>query len=208
MIDKQTSTFVNKIDKPKDGERSVVAKISTIIPDRDGDVVLPRGMDAKDFKKNPVVLLSHNMQTLPIGKVVKLERDTNGVTAKVQFADRPESLPPDQEWLPDTVFELFKQKILRAFSIGFMVKDMRQADEKDVKRFGDGTRTVITEWSLHELSVVSVPANQEALAVAVSKGVLQGDSGVCKYLHVEAKKAEPLVIEPKPLVLPDPFVIE
>ena len=41
-------------------ERSVIATISTLAVDRDGEVVLPEGMDNTHFKLNPVVTFGHN----------------------------------------------------------------------------------------------------------------------------------------------------
>lgn len=184
MEERRTSTFTTELKAASDGARTVTARISTIAPDRDGDVVLPRGMDAKNFKKNPVVLFAHDSWSLPVGKVKKLTRDTASISAEVEFAERPDSLPPEQEWLPDTIFDLFKQKILRAFSIGFSVKDAVRPEPKDLARFGDAVKFVIKEWELLELSVVPVPANQEALATAVSKGIDCG--GLVDYWGVKA----------------------
>ena len=50
-----------------------------------------------------------------------------------------------------------------------MPLDMRDATDKDQKRYGDDARRVITSWNLMEFSVVPVPANQDALALEVSK---------------------------------------
>jgi HK97 family phage prohead protease len=173
--------------------RTIVATISTPVVDRDGDVVLPSGLDAKAFKKNPVVLFGHDNWSMPIGKVTRLRNPRSGVEATIKLADRPESHPPTEEWVPDTILELFDQGILNAFSIGFIVKDggWREATTRDVRQFGDNVRRVITNWELLELSVVPVPANQEALAMAVSKGICDADSWVCRHLEVD--KPEPLV---------------
>jgi hypothetical protein len=92
----------------------------------------------------------------------------------MRFAERPETHPQAAEWLPDTVRALMQQGVLSAFSVGFRVPSdgIRQASERDIERFGPKTRTVITRWELLEFSVVSVPANQEALATAVAKGLV------------------------------------
>jgi len=162
--------------KAEPGERTVVAQISTTAVDRDGDVMLPSGVDMTDFKRNPVVLFGHDAGRIPIGKAEGMRRHRNALEAKVRFADRPDSLPESQEWPPDTVFSLFQQGVLRAFSVGFTIDNSREADQKDAELFGEGVRRVITNWKLLEFSVVPIPANQDALAVAVSKGILRGDS--------------------------------
>lgn len=155
----------------EDDDSHVTARISTTSPDREGDVVLPSGLNAQAFNRNPVVLLQHD-KNQPIGKATSLRTTRNGVVATMQFAKRPPTHPDSAEWMPDTVKSLMQQGVLSAFSIGFRVPSggVRAATEKDIDRFGDGTRQVITEWELLEFSVVSIPANADALAIAVRKG--------------------------------------
>ena len=185
----------------KQGERAVIARITTTTVDRDHDVVLPAGVELRDFRKNPVVLYGHGEQTYPIGSVPPggIEKNADGLTAKVVFAERPADLPPEVEWPADTVLDLFKQGVLRAFSIGFTVQSWRDANEKDKRKYGDGVERVIEKWTLLEFSVVTVPANQDALAIAVSKG-LDWDSWTVRALRVGD---EPLRM-PAPIVVVDP----
>ena len=165
--------------KVEPGGRQILARISTTAVDREGDVMLPSGLDMKDFMKNPVVMYEHAAwpvdakEKLPVGTVPKggIKKDSDGVTALVDVTARPPSLPPEQEWWPDTILDLLKMKALRGFSVGFIIKDARQATEKDLKKFGDGVRRVITNWSMFEFSVCAIPMNQECLAEAVSKGI-------------------------------------
>ena len=149
--------------------RTVTAKISTTSIDRDGEVLLPSGIDLKDFRKNPVVLLNHDQGGLPVGRALSVKRQSDGIIAEVQFAERPAGHPSSVEWIPDTVFNLFQQGILKAFSVGFIPLEMREPTDKDIKKFGDDVRNVITKWSLLEFSVVNVPANQDALVMQVAK---------------------------------------
>lgn len=167
---KQTKAFSADVTV-RDGEREVSAYISTAAVDRDGEVLVPQGMNSKDFEKNPVVFLGHTYYTLPVGQVVSLKRDDKGIMAKVKFATRPESHPYDQEWMPDTLLALFQQKVLRGFSVGFLPKESRPATDRDVEVYGAGCRRVISKWTLLELSVAPLPCNQEAVALAVSKGM-------------------------------------
>lgn len=159
--------------KALDDGSDVTARISVAVPDREGDVVLPSGLEATSFKRNPVVLLQHD-QSRPIGRAVSLRTTSNAVVATMKFAERPDTHPDAAEWMPDTVRSLMKQGVLSAFSVGFRVPrdGFRDATDKDMERFGAGTRRVITRWELLEFSVVSVPANAEALATAVSKGLV------------------------------------
>jgi hypothetical protein len=45
-----------------------VATITTDSVDRDGEVVVPAGMNSKDYERNPVLLYEHDVLK-PIGKV-------------------------------------------------------------------------------------------------------------------------------------------
>jgi HK97 family phage prohead protease len=159
-IDKETKAL-----KP----RTVMARISTTSIDRDGEVLLPSGIDLKDFRKNPVVLLNHDQGGLPVGRAVSVKRSSDGIIAEVQFAERPAGHPSSVEWIPDTVFNLFQQGILKAFSVGFIPLEMREPSDKDYKKFGDDVRNIVSKWSLLEFSVVNVPANQDALVMQVAK---------------------------------------
>jgi phage head maturation protease len=109
-----------------------------------------------------------------------------------------------QEWPADTILSLFQQKVLNAFSVGFTVTDAREATKRDRARFGDGVRQVITDWKLVEFSVVPVPSNQDALAMAVSKGHVKAGSWTHDELELAAIVDEaPMFVMDTPL----PFII-
>ena len=179
-----TRAFSSSVDVKAKEPRTIVARISTTSVDREGDVVLPSGLKLTDYKKNPVVLLNHDNGSLPIGRALSVKRTSDAVIAKVQFAERPPEHPITAEWIPDTILSLFKQKILRAFSVGFMPTDMRDATDKDRKKYGDTARRIITQWDLMEFSVVPVPANQDALAVEVAKS----SSWLTSAWHLKANR--------------------
>jgi HK97 family phage prohead protease len=153
--------------------RTALARISTTSVDRDGDVLLPSGLQAEEYRRNPVVLMQHDPDRV-LGRASNLRTTSNAVLAQVQFAERPDSLPTNLEWPPDTVLSLLQQGVLNGFSVGFSIPPggRRDATAKDVERFGDNVRSVVTRWNLLEFSVVSIPANQDALLVAVSKGLV------------------------------------
>jgi phage head maturation protease len=155
------------------GPRDIVAKISTTAVDREGDVIEPAGVDLKDYWKNPTVLLQHDGQSRPIGVVKRgdIQRQSDGLVARFSMLERAPSLPSNLEWPPDTILDLFKMGAPLAFSVGFRVKDggIRAATKSDRKKYGRDVQRVVTAWELMEFSVVSIPANQDALLVAVGK---------------------------------------
>lgn len=154
-----------------DGERAIVVTLSTPIADRDGESLLPMGMNSKNFEQNPVFCYFHDYKKLPVGKVAALTRDSNKIVGKVIFADRPETHPPGLEWIPDTLFSLYQQGIMKAVSVGLEPYEVRPPTPLDKKQFGDGCRTVVSKWHLTELSACTIGVNPEALAIAVSKGI-------------------------------------
>ena len=180
-----SKTFSSDV-KTLEDERMVVAKISTTDVDRDGDVMMPSGIDLSNFRENPVVLFGHDSSQLPVAKAVRITTEANSVTAEVKFAERPPEHPDAAEWNPDTMLSMFKQGILRAFSVGFIIPEggARLATKKDRGRF-PGVRRVISKWQLLEFSVVPIPSNPGALATAVSKGILSDESWAFNQLDFD-----------------------
>ena len=62
--------YRSQIEVKSDVKRHVLAAVSTDAIDRDGEVVVPRGIDKTHFQKNPVVLWAHDYRTMPIGKAL------------------------------------------------------------------------------------------------------------------------------------------
>lgn len=170
-MDKILKAFTASVSIGDGDERTVTAKISTAAVDRDGEVLIPQGCNSKDYEKNPVVMLGHDYYKLPIGKCLAIRRKDDSIEAKIQFAKRPEDHPAEKEWEPDTIFSLFKDGVMNAFSVGFVPIEQRPANTKDKGMFGDACQRVYSKWSLLEVSAVPIPANQEAVAMAVSKGL-------------------------------------
>ena len=134
------------------------------------------------FRANPVAFLDHAWQRehpewpLPIGKVSSIKVNARDIVAKVQFAQRPKSHPATSEWMPDLLLSLYREGIMRGWSIGFIPILARSATQADREKYGDGCCRVILRWLMLELSAVALPANQEALTVAVAKGVLKASA--------------------------------
>lgn len=118
---------------------------STNDKDRQGDVV-PAGVwksGMANYLKNPIILAYHN-HTMPIGKMVDYKADEHGLWIKAQIPSEV-----------GDIYKLIKKGILSAFSIGFRVKDAEYEQASET--------FMIKDLELHEISVVSVPANQNTL---------------------------------------------
>lgn len=148
-----TKTFEIKVlEQRKDGGRIL---ISTGGQDRDNDRVKPRGGRFDNYVKNPVVQWGHNYRDpwATIGKTNVLEVGDNGVTA--DFTLRPAANESDPQ---NIVNLLWDGGWIRTASIGFMPK---AANPNDLGGLD------FDEWELLEWSLVPIPANQDALRLAV-----------------------------------------
>jgi len=131
------------------------AIMSTAVVDRHGEIVY-QNFDLKSFKKNPVLLDSHNYDSIEniIGRVKNPTSKTGALEGDLQFARmNPRGVLAEN---------LVEGGFASAVSIGFIPMEF---DEK-----GN-----ITKSELLELSVVSVPANPEAL-IGDKKGL--GTKGI------------------------------
>ena len=153
MVDKEKILYFNSkftakaLPKDDDEDQSIMIEgyASTNDKDRHGDVV-PTGVWEKglaDYLKNPVILAYHN-HTMPVGKMVEHRVDEKGLWIKAKISDAA-----------GDVYKLIKKGILSAFSIGFRIKDAEYNTAAEV--------FLVKDLELHEISVVSVPANQNTL---------------------------------------------
>ena len=118
---------------------------STTDIDRSGDVV-PKSVWEKgiqNYLKNPIILAQHDYDD-PIGRMVDYKIDDKGLWIKARISAAA-----------DECFNLIKDKVLTAFSIGFKIIDAEYNSAAEV--------FLIKELELVEISVVSVPCNQNTL---------------------------------------------
>jgi HK97 family phage prohead protease len=143
-----------------DKDMTITHYISTVTPDRFGDIVNPFGMDAENFRKNPIVLFghSHNSRGNVIGKNIALFPDDFGVKAITKFADTPAG---------KDLYILNKEGYLNAWSIGFIPKKTKT--QSTTINNQPGTYNIIDEWELLEYSSVAIPANPDALNLMVKE---------------------------------------
>ena len=139
-----TSTF--KSHSNDDGSVMIRGMASTADFDRAGDAISAEAWTKgglKNFEKNPIILFNHDYDR-PIGRATGLKVTENGLELEARISKSA----------PANVCELVKEGILGAFSVGFRVKDADYLSETDGLKIKDA--------ELFEVSVVSVPCNQEA----------------------------------------------
>ena len=131
-----------------DGRLYITGYANTVTKDRAKEIVVAqawnKGMD--NYKKNPVLLFQHD-QNKPIGTVTRLEIDSNGLKIEAAVSTAAEKLYGTQT--------LIKDGALKAFSVCFVPKDGKIDKKTDT--------TYITDLELLEISIVSIPANQDSL---------------------------------------------
>jgi HK97 family phage major capsid protein/HK97 family phage prohead protease len=138
---------------------------STDAVDRMGDVIDQNGWKLADFRKNPIALWMHNHEA-PIGVWENIKVEAGKLVAKLKLAALGTNATADM------VRALIEQRILRAVSVGFLPIEYEPI--KDAKGQSTGGYR-FTKVDLLEISVVSVPAQPEALALAQAKGMSATD---------------------------------
>jgi len=147
-------------------KREFTAIISNESLDRDKECILATGLSLKEYKKNGVILAFHDTH-MPIGKALDVKRVGNDIIMKGKLATGVAKA--------DEVWQLIKQGCLKACSIGFSISEARHPTREDMKNWGKDIYRVISKSILLEVSIVSVPANQQALISS------------CKELNIDPK---------------------
>ena len=151
----QCSVVPIPADETKSGRARFVA--STSKPDRYGDVIDQRGWSLAAYKRNPVILLNHNANSLPIGR------------GSVDVVDG--SLQVDIEFdMGDPIGSEVARKTeagyMSAVSVGFNPIESTprsQLPKEDPAHASKGM--YFSRAELLEVSVVTIPANGDAVSI-------------------------------------------
>jgi len=142
------SSFETKALKKGSKSIKIAGYANTTAKDRSGDIVTAeawaKGID--NYRRNPVLLYQHK-HDCPIGRVENIRVDKKGIFVEGMVSEAAEK--------NHGVQTLIKDGALKSFSVGFRVKDGKYNREDD--------SMMITEVELLEISVVSVPCNQDSL---------------------------------------------
>jgi len=146
-------------------ESRVIERVTTTeLPDRYGDIVRAKGIDNANYRKNAVVLFSHNHGDFPVGKSIKewIDKSINGWRSwDLYFNDEV-----DPTGKSDLTFRMVDSGAMPGGSIGFIPGTMKtdhtpeERSELGLGRFG--VEYITCEKLEH--SACSVPANPEALS--------------------------------------------
>lgn len=142
------SPFETKSFKKASKSLKIAGYANTTAKDRSGDIVTAEAWakGVENFRLNPVLLYQHKHDQ-PIGRVEKIQVDKKGIFVEASVSEAAEKNGGIQT--------LIKDGALKSFSVGFRVKDGKYNRSDD--------SMTITDVELLEISVVSVPCNQESL---------------------------------------------
>jgi HK97 family phage major capsid protein/HK97 family phage prohead protease len=134
-----------------DGPDPLDYVMSDATVDRLGDIVEPSGWSLASFKKNPIALFGHDSKFI-VGKWVDIRVEKGALRGRLELMDAVSDRLKE-------VHAAVRAGILRAVSVGFRALEAEPMES--------GGR-MFTKSELVECSLVSVPANPNALAVAKS----------------------------------------
>jgi HK97 family phage prohead protease len=141
------------------GGMTFVASDATV--DSYGDVIEVSGWDTSVYESNPVVLFGHDATNI-VGRSSRVWRAGGKLMASIELARQGTSA------LVDTCRALVEQGILRAVSVGF---SPTKPPEPIINKSGEMTGFRYNGQRLLEISLVAIPANPSALAIAKSHGL-------------------------------------
>jgi HK97 family phage prohead protease len=132
-----------------DDTRELEGTASTPTPDRYQDIVEPKGANYK----LPIPLLWQHDSWSPVGNVIKAKATNAGIDVVMRLAktDEPGTLKDrlDEAW------QSVKLKLVRGLSIGFTASEYSYIQDTGGIHFHS--------WDWLELSLVTIPANAEAM---------------------------------------------
>jgi len=130
--------------------------LSDATVDRYGDMIDASGWELTNFQKNPIALFNHNPH-FPVGKWSNLRVEGNVLRGRLELA------PEGTSDRIDEIRRLVDAGILRAVSVGFKeIESKPRVVDKAI------SGKIFMKSELVETSLVSVPANPNALAIAKS----------------------------------------
>lgn len=157
----KTGFTFGQITKGVDADGIFEAIASTSRIDRDVERLISSGCDLTNYRKSPVIVAEHSPSLESghapvVGKTLAIETTPDSIPFRGQFA--PTELGNERRIL-------YAGGFMNAFSV-------RAGYQKwHTERVMDTQVMVVDAWELMEISTVAVPANQDALMKAASKGI-------------------------------------
>jgi len=162
-----------------DGYTYIEGVANKAIVDRGNDLIDPKAWDLKNYGKNPVILYNHDRDKI-IGRAVDIKPQDDGLYIKCRISKSRDSMV-------SYVRDMIEEGMINAFSVGFASKDAAKSK--------DGVNT-ITSAELYEVSVVSIPMNQDSIFTVTMKDIAAaGSLRDVRRKFLEAKAASEKVLQ-------------
>ena len=160
-------------EKSVEEDRLIEGFASTDTVDRTGDSIHSEAFreGLQNYLRNPILLYNHDLYK-PIGRVLELSILPNGLYVKARISRGTV--------LCEEIWELIKQGTLSAFSICTTSDIVGEVTPDGIRK--------LNRWDLAEISVVTVPANPEAV-FTISK-ITNGEYPAYIKKEVRTKMAE------------------
>lgn len=157
-----------------DEKQIIRFKVSDETQDRYGDRISIKDWRFENYRGNPVLLIGHQYsdpKAPSVGKGVNIETHKDGVYIDYEFT--PENVNP----MGALMYRTYKGGYQRAVSVGFQPDEGKMVIPKDKderESMGLGPYGVYYKGQdLLEVSLVTVPANPNALMASVEKGIIK-----------------------------------
>ena len=144
-------------------EAAMTFVVSTEEADRHGDIVAAAGWQLTAYRQNPVFLWAHDYTRPVIGRAAAVWPEPGSLLARMEFA------PTD---FAREVAALYRSGYQQGVSVGF--KPLRYTERRH-EQTGAFLGIHFLEQELLEISAVPVPANRQALRLAMEQAPRLGD---------------------------------
>ena len=176
-IIKREFTLIKKYYEDHEEQQSDIYTfvVSTPEVDRYGTIIIPSGIEYTAYLKNPIVLAQHNADEWPIGKCLGFMMNGENLEATLQFHRLTEEAC--------VVADLVAAGYVKAVSVGIIPTE---SEEQTI----DSKKVIVYPKSeLVEFSVVSIPANRDALIKKSIKELFKSLKKVTRMLTPEQTQA-------------------
>src|SRR5689334_10393084 len=151
------------VSVPDDGEEAVIdIRVSDETLDRYGEIITAAGWRLENYRKNPVIQNAHQYGDIlfTLGRALRTEVVGSALIQRWQFA-------VDVNPFARIAYGLYRGGFLNCASVGFIPIRWEDGTEKTA-----WTRRYL-EQELLEVSAVGIPANPNALMLALKSGAVE-----------------------------------
>lgn len=200
-------TTINYGKQAEDGSFPWVMSDFTV--DRDQEKIDPLGWDLKHFKKNPVLLWSHNWMIPAIGKVLDPHVEKQGEASRL--IGRAKFDPKEIDPFAAMIGEKVRIGTIKAGSVGFRpVKvEIVPEDDEDAKApKKEHVHLIYRKQELYEFSACNIPSNPSAMVEdsttpEAGKSIAWSVHGNGERQLHPTVKSDPPVLPPEPVDQPE-----